>query len=374
VEKVVVVIASVLKPVNDTRMYEKMAQSLISTGKFSVNIIGFSSITHSDFPDIKFHPIFQFNRRGYLRLLVNVPFFFRLCKLKPSLLIVTTPELSPASLLFRFLFSKTKIVYDIRENHHRNLVSNHQGKSRFRSLLIILVNWWERQLIGYSDQTILAEKGYLLEKPQLTRKSVAVIENKVIPSNKPISRSSLKNPIRLLYTGTISTPYGIWDAIRFGIQLHQALAGEMQLAIIGHVTQSETYKQLIAISQKHPWIETTISNNPISHTQLLKKMEESDFGIVCHRLLPSIWNCFPTRIWEYMAYRLPFFLQRHHPWVHYCQPWHCSLPVDFSLETWPMHSLIAKMYREDFYQKGVPSDIYWERDKFLSTIVPLTNG
>jgi len=372
VEKVVVVIASVLKPVNDTRMYEKMAQSLISTGKFSVNILGFSSITHSEYPDIRFHSIFQFKRREYLRLIANSLFFYRLLKLKPIIIIVNTPELSPAILFYRFLFSNTKVVYDIRENHQRNLLSHHRGKGNFRRLLMAMVNWWEQQLILRSDRIIVAEKGYLLEKPMISNTPVIVIENKVIPAQKVLSKPKLTTPIKLLYTGTISTPYGIWDALRFAKQLHEALAEELQFVIIGHVTQAATFHQLTKLEDQYSWIETTISENPISHSQLLRKMEEANFGIVSHQLLPSIWNCFPTRIWEYMAHQLPFFLQNHHPWVSYCQPWHCCLPVDFSLQTWPIDSLVEKMRDMNFYQKGIPKDIYWEQEKFLSSILPLT--
>ncbi|MGD1889706.1 MAG: hypothetical protein ACFB15_03760 [Cyclobacteriaceae bacterium] len=373
-KKVIVVIASVLKPVNDTRMYEKMAQSLISIGKFSVNIIGFSSITHSDFRDIKFHPIFQFKRREYRRIVANVHFFFRLLNLRPAVAIITTPELSPAILLFGYFFPATKIVYDIRENYQRNLFSNHQGKSRLRRLLIILVTRWENLLIRCSDQIIVAEQGYLLEKPQLASVPKVVIENKVVPPSQSFRKSKLGSPIKLLYTGTVSTPYGIWDALRFSKQLHDALAGKLRFEVVGHVTQSDTYQRLIGMLSEYPWIQATISENPIPHSTLLKKIEEADFGIVCHQLLPSIWNCFPTRIWEYMAYRLPFFLQNHHPWVSYCQPWQCCIPVDFSMETWPMENLISRVFKEDFYQNSIPSDIYWEKEKFLSTVAPLATN
>ena len=353
-------------------MYEKMAQSLISTGKFSVNIIGFSSITHSDFPDIKFHPIFQFNRRGYRRLLSNLSFFIYLLKLKPKITIVSTTELSPALLLYYFLFPYTKIVYDIRENHHRNLVSNHLTHNGSRRWLAIMINWWEKLLVGYSHQIIVAEKGYLLEKSLLVNLNVKVIENKVISPVERLNRSAIKKPMQLLYTGTISTPYGIWDALRFAIQLHRVLKGKLIFTIIGHVTQAETYQQLTRLFQKNPWIKPTISDEPVSHHLLLEKMQMADFGIVSHQLLPSIWNCFPTRIWEYMAHQLPFFLQQHQPWVEYCQPHTCCVPVDFSLENWPMDDIISKLFNASFYKNGIPTDIYWEHEKFLSVILPLT--
>ena len=41
--KKVIAIISVLKPVDDTRNYEKVAASISNTNKYDINIIGFSA-------------------------------------------------------------------------------------------------------------------------------------------------------------------------------------------------------------------------------------------------------------------------------------------------------------------------------------------
>ncbi len=54
------VIASVLKPVTDTRMYEKIGRSIGQTKKYEVNIIGFYRKNLPVELNIKFNPIFNF--------------------------------------------------------------------------------------------------------------------------------------------------------------------------------------------------------------------------------------------------------------------------------------------------------------------------
>ena len=370
VKKEVVVIASVLKPVDDTRMYEKMAQSLARTGKFRVNILGFFSNTHSAHRDIEFHPIFQFKRNHYRRLIANLIFYKALSRYTPQVIIVTTPELAPATLVYKFLHSKVNVFYDMVENYSLNLLHHHQRHTFLRGLLAKVITYWEKQLLKKSKMVLVAEKGYYQEKPGLSSFRTLLLENKVSPSIKVSKKQqSVKEELSLVYTGTISPAYGIWDALRLIEQLRNVLVEKLTFHLIGHVTQTETYDRLVKYLNKHSWIQATISQHPIPHQQLLDVIQQADFGLVCHKLLPSIRHCFPTRIWEYMACGLPFILQDHALWVDYCQPWHCAIPLNFSQSEWPVTSLIKRLYQEDFYPNGISESIYWEEQPFLSAII-----
>lgn len=369
-KKAVVVIASVLKPVDDTRMYEKMARSLVRADKFSVNILGFSSNTHSDSSDIHFHSLFDFKQSQYRRLLANVLLFMRLFRLKPSVIIVNTPELAPAILLYKYLFIDCSLVYDVLENYKRNILFHHQDKVRLRRILSFLITFWEKLLVRNCEQILVAEQGYFLEMAWLSKTSAVLIENKVLKSENNYYQVS-DNKLTLVYTGTISTVYGIEDALRFATQLHAALQGNLSFVIAGHVTQQDTYNILVESLKEYLWIDAKISEFPVPHKVLLEVMQQANAGIVCHQLLPSIWNCFPTRIWEFMAHEVPFFLQKHPPWVSYCEPWHCAIPIDFTQKKWPMDEILKQWNKMDFYSNGVPDTIYWEEKKFTSVIKPL---
>ena len=60
---------SVLKPVTDSRAFEKVATSLAQTNKYEINIIGFWTKKIPDHSNIRFHPIFHFHRLSPRRLL-----------------------------------------------------------------------------------------------------------------------------------------------------------------------------------------------------------------------------------------------------------------------------------------------------------------
>ena len=344
-----------------------MAQSLVHTGKFSVNILGFYSNTHSSFRDIKFHHLNRLNSRSLARLLSNSSVFLRLLKIKPTIIIVCTPEVAPACLLYKLLFPVVKLVYDIQENYSRNIVHHHPSKKIVGKALAVIVDFIEKKLAYHANLLLIAERGYFLEKPWLNKHPHLLLENKVLPQART-EKPKISDTITIVYTGTISTMYGIWDALRFTDQLRSALKGKLQFLLLGHVTQNNTYQQLQTALVNRPWIIANISLNPVPHQLLLKAIQTANFGIVSHQILPSIENCFPTRIWEYMHYQLPFFIQNHPPWVDYCRPWKCSVPVNFASNDWPMDEFIQQMENTKFYTQGFPSSIYWEEKAFVESI------
>src|SRR5690606_8100328 len=119
-KKKTLVIASVLKPVNDTRLFEKFGLSISQTNKYEVNIIGFCSKKLQYFPSIHFHPLFNFPRNSWKRLLSSWKYYKTLLKLKPDIIIVTTSELLLVTVVYKILFG-AEIYYDIQENYYRNI-------------------------------------------------------------------------------------------------------------------------------------------------------------------------------------------------------------------------------------------------------------
>ncbi|MEQ9592877.1 MAG: glycosyltransferase, partial [Cyclobacteriaceae bacterium] len=114
------VIASVLKPIDDTRMYEKMAVSLCTLEHWEVAVIGYPSRHKPVQAGITFLPLQPFSRISFSRLAAPVRVFKLIIQLRPEVLIVNTYELLIVAIVNRILFG-TKIIYDIRENYFRNI-------------------------------------------------------------------------------------------------------------------------------------------------------------------------------------------------------------------------------------------------------------
>src|SRR5690606_25200106 len=210
-----IVIASVLKPVDDTRLFEKLGLSLAETNNYDVNIIGFYSKKSFSHSKISFHPLFNFRRNSYKRLFASWNYYKKLLQLKPDAAIVSSPELLPVTFVFKIIFG-LKICYDVQENYYANVRFTPTYPRGIRKILALAVRTFEKLSRPFIDLYLLAEKCYVTELP-FTQGKYLVIQNKFRPL-KPIREANFRSQhpkIRLLYTGTIADNYGIYEAIRF---------------------------------------------------------------------------------------------------------------------------------------------------------------
>ena len=353
------VIASVLKPVNDTRMYEKFSLSLAKTNKYEINIIGFSSKKIPFQPFIHFYPIFDFKRLSFKRLTAPFMFFKLLFKINPKIIIVTTYELLLPSVIFSW-FRKTKIVYDIRENYGKNVIHNHGIPRPVRYLwaaVIFFTEWGTRPWVAHY---FLAEKGYLKEL-KFPGKKFTVLENKAVKTeNFSREKTNLKKEIRFIYSGTITKIYGIDQAIKLFLDIKKCMP-EATFLIIGHFPYPEDFARIKALADSNPSIIIKGGLAPIPHIEIMEEIARSDFGFVSHQPTPSIENCFPTRILEYMARQLPVILQDHPLWTSFCQKWDAAIFTDFN--SYDLKEIIAQIRQRKFYQKGIPTTVFWQQEE-----------
>ena len=82
--KKVISIVSVLKPVDDTRNYEKIATSIGNTNKYDINIIGFTSKNAKPHDSIIFHSLGTFPRLSWSRVYAPFKVYKYYLKVKPD--------------------------------------------------------------------------------------------------------------------------------------------------------------------------------------------------------------------------------------------------------------------------------------------------
>ena len=356
----VLVIASVLKPVDDVRMYKKIAKSLVETDKYTVNIVGFYAQSLPSDTSVRFHPLFAFPRLHWKRLLANIQFYQKLKEIAPHILMLTTPELYPATWWYNKRFG-VYLVYDMVENYSRNVRYNRSFSFLLVAPLASLVQRIERRLLLVARIILSAEKGYVSEL-NLSPDKVSVIENKALrPPVALPERSRFSAPLSVIYTGTASEVYGILQAVNLVRLLVEQEGMAITLTVLAHVPQASLLQQLQTLALRYPWLKLRTSLRPVPHDDILSLLGEADFGMVSHQPVPSIAHCFPTRIWEYMAFRLPFLLQDHPYWTTFCLPWDCAVILDFNNPD--TQRIKQQMLESLFYPKGVPDTIYWEEEE-----------
>jgi glycosyltransferase involved in cell wall biosynthesis len=359
-----IVLASVLKPVDVSRMFEKIGKSLTSVPDYEIFIIGYPSLKPPEHAGIRFIPHPIFNRLSLRRLLIPLLTLKKIFKVKPDVLIVNTHELLIVAVTFRILFG-TRIIYDVQENYWRNILWTDTFPPGIRHLLAFWVRGKETLLSGFFHLFILAEKGFEKEM-KFFKNNFIVLENKsCLPEDRPRLKSS--GSIRLLFTGTISESTGVFQAIDLARALHQ-VDNSIHLHLIGYCAEVLTLNKIRHLIHDKPYITLTGGEQLVPHEDIINELYRSDFGIICYPSSPHTENKIPTKLYEYLSARLPIIMQDYKPWLERCYPSKAAIPLQFDL---PLDAvkLLDKMKQSSFYTSP-PTDVTWssEEGKLLHAI------
>jgi hypothetical protein len=278
-------------------------------------------------------------------------------KLTPDLLIITTHELLLMSLVVK-IFTRCSVLYDLQENYYRNIRYTNAYPKLIRPLLAAYVRIKEIILAPVVDYFLLAEKGYRDELPFLKKKYI-VLENKLQkPAVEFPKKSSVDKNIHLLFSGTLAESTGVFDAINLAHSLH-AQEPRIRLTIIGYSAQATIYNRIKRITEQHHYISLVGGDTLIPHSDIVKEIFQSDFGIISYPPNKSTENCIPTKLFEYTGCKLPVLLVNHAPWVERCDTYTACIPIDFKNPDIP--AILHDMAHKQFYQV-TPYDVYWEEE------------
>lgn len=371
----VVLLASVLKPVDDTRMLGKFAQSLLERPNSQVFIAGRSSFDGLDahwvenyFPRLIAHGIFWGSRLSLNRLGAQWHYWRLLRVLKPTVVIVHAPELLPLTLLWQRMSRGRKFIYDIRENYALNVSTQRVYQGLTRRGLAAGLRWVEARTARRAAAVILAEASYAAELPfldELPSGRVVVLENKYQPQPDEILRQqpqalpTLSEPLRLLYSGTISELNGVWEAIALAEQLRAAWPGGARLTIIGFCQQPELLRQLQQQTAENPdWLKLVGGPEPVPHAEIVAEIGRSHLGLLAYRPHASSERCRPTKLFEYLAHGLPVLSSPNPLWQELLDVHGAGLAVDFA-QPLDGPALVARLQSHSFYPNGIPADVLW---------------
>lgn len=368
IEKRTVVIASVLKPVDDTRMFEKIGASLAATRRFDVHVIGCASGGKTD-PHITQHSFRPFGRVSLGRLIAPWRILWTTFRLKPDLFMITTHELLYLAMLVK-LIRRCKIVYDVQENYYWNILYTPAFPLLIKPFVALYVRGKETLTARFVDHFLLAEKGYDEElKFPGTRKTV--LENKV---RVPVSDRKIPKPLpvkggelTLVFSGTLSETMGVFTAIDLAIKLH-IMDDRIRLTLIGYCAQPAVREKIEMLIKPRPFITLITHHGPMPHRDIFREISKADFGMITHQINPSTMNSIPTKLYEYLGFKLPILLINHKPWVEFCAPYDAA--VSFNQQHIDAGAIYREMMEKSFYTSE-PESVYWESEE--PKLLRLTN-
>lgn len=367
-KKTKVVVASLLKPIDDTRMFEKFGLSMAETNKYDINIIGFDSKNVRSAKGITFHPSLPFERMSFQRLIQPWKTFRKLIKVKPEVTIVNTHELLIVTSIYKILFGG-KFIYDIRENYVKNIRETNVFPWPLRLPLSLWVRFKEWLSKPFIDYYFLAERVYQKQLPFLSKKSV-VIENKYAPQAEESTAYRSPDPsyIDLLYTGTISESNGVFDAIDITKSLHLCNS-KIRLRIVGYCALKRDLIRLKKEIEPYDFIELNGGDHLVPHSEIVEAIQKADFGFVLKKPNNGMNDDkILTRLFEYTANQLPILLLNNPTWVEFCEQFNAAIevnPQDFNAQ-----ELLSKMKNTSFYTQGDTSTSLWnsEKEKLLDVL------
>ena len=355
--KKIIVIASVLKPVNDSRNYEKTAISISKSGNYQVHLVGQKVLNTPMGSSIIFNPLFSFSRLNIKRFFTSWVFLNYLFRLKPDLVIVTTFELLIPALLYKLIKGK-KLIYDVQENYFRNLIYTNSFPFGIKHLLAIGVRTLEYLSSPFIDHYWLAEKNYEKEF-SFTKNKHTILENKLLKSSVKPRHKRQDSTLQLLYTGTIAENYGIFEAVELAKKLHK-LDSSIRLKIIGFAARKTVLKRLEKEIEGLDYISLNGGSTFVSHQEILSAIAETDFGLISYRPDKSTENCIPTKLYEQLAHKIPYLISPNPLWLELTNKYKAGIEVDFS--NFDAEKVLKRIKEDIFYTSEPGEEIYWNKN------------
>ncbi|SDD71898.1 Glycosyltransferase involved in cell wall bisynthesis [Algoriphagus faecimaris] len=365
--KPIILIASGLKPIRDSRAFEKLGLSLRETNKYSLNFIGFSLKSPLNQEGIRFFSSINDTKSLLKRILMPLRFLYTLLKIRPQLVICCTWEYLPIAKLLKPILN-FKLIYDVQENYIANLNLNPNLSTWRKQLAKSLIKKAERS--KGIDYYLLAEAVYKKEMP--LKKPYLILENKFRGNaqNKNLSIPIKKKNagFQFVLGGTITPAFGSEEAIEW-FKVIQSNYTDSVLILIGHVPLRAYLSYLREIASDNPNIIFTLSEDPIPHSELLAAYEKADFILMPYQQKDEIKSKMPTKIYEAAALKRPLLFSPNPKWKKFIYAYQGGFEIDFKKLSGASETFQQALIK-DYFISDVPVEIYWEsqQDDFLNLI------
>ena len=379
--RLVVLLASVLKPVDDTRMRDKFAETLLSRPHTQVHVAGRAAQAgrpdhvHGGASRISQHGIFIGSRLSLDRLRAQWRYWQLLRRLGPDLVIVHAPELLPLTLLWQWVAPGRRFLYDIRENYALNVSTQGVYRGLIRRVLARGLRWVEALGARRAHAVLLAEASYATELPFLTSlpaHRVLVLENKYQPfagealPKQPVLLPPPGEALQLLYSGTISELNGIREALELTEALQRLRPGGAFLTVVGFCQQPALLEQLESWAARGIPMRLIGGALPVAHAEIVAAIRGSHLGLALYRPHPSTERCRPTKLFEYLAHGLPVLIPDNALWKEMVVAHDAGLVINMvNTEATDAAGLLAELDARAawpgpaFYRQGLPTDVLW---------------
>jgi len=343
-------------------MYEKIGKSLSLLSNTEIHIAGYKS-DQSNTDNLFFYTIFSSSRISLFRFIAPWKFIRTALKVKPDTIIVSTHELLLVTYLYRILFG-CKIIYDVQENYFYNILYTDAFPSPIKPIIAYWVRFKEQVCKKKIDAYLLAEKTYQKELSDRIHDQVLVLENKyqgIINFESKIVKITEGKKIKLLYSGTIATSYGVFEAIDLIIRLY-LLDYRFELTIIGYAPSCRELTKVRNRIAPYPFIKLIGGDKPVDHAEILSAIQSHDIGLLPYRFNESTHLRVPTKLFEYFLNHLPVISSHNPTWEEYIEKFNAGIIIPYN-DLPKATEIKSRIIDTNFYTSGDPKELLWEESK-----------
>ena len=353
-----IVIASTLKPVHDTRAWEKFGLSLRETNKYEINIIGFSTKKIEISHKVKFHSSQAFPNSPISRIKAQLVFRKLLLEIRPQLVICCTFEYLPIAQQLKDKIG-FRLIYDVQENYILNL-SLRKNSPDWK------IKLWEKVIQQAEkskaiDHYILAEKCYQNQFPD--RKPALILENKFVGEIKTIlpKKPEEKHGYHFVISGTLAESFGTLK----GVEFFKAVVEEYpfsRLTIIGQTTLPEFQIELQKQVENHPQVDLKIDAFPVHHGEIIETIRSADFLLCPYENHPAFEGKIPSKFFEGQALGIPILYPKNKTWKSFFKESAGGYPIDFCQPQEYLNQFKQALDQVYFLNPN-QLEVNWESDK-----------
>ncbi len=297
-----------MHPWNDTRIFHRQVQSLVKLG-YQVHLVAVEANAECQ----KDTAFLKYTLLKKKKIMMRWQHFRRILKAikqeKPALIHLHDPELLLLVPKIQKI-TKAKIIFDMHEDFPAALASKKIFNFAIPKTWIETIKRYEKKALQQIDGLIYAEK-YYKELYQLQETKQVDILN--YPHLIDVKTTDKFVPFTFIYAGAIHEIRGFKEMLQLIRRLH-VKEYDVQLILIGKIPQHlEVYANQFL--QKHHLENQVLLKGRLDYSEVQNYYERSHLGLALLHSEPNYLRSLPTKLFEYMAYQLPFLASDFPDWA-----------------------------------------------------------
>jgi len=345
----------VLKPVDDTRMLDKLAASLRTLFDEMV-IYGYpgQEILNSD-NKIRLVPSTRFKRLTVRRILQPFLLLLHWIRIRPAYIVINTHELLLVATCARILLG-SRIVYDILENYYLNIRYIPSFPRWARWPLAFFVRVKEYLLSPFIYHFLISDACYARQIGFLHSR-YTLVENRVcLKDMQPRTKDTSKGFV-FCFTGTLAESTGVFTAIQLVKRMHTENPS-VRLTIAGYCASQKTLRKIKEEISDYSFISLTGGDTLVPHRTIIEVIQQAHVGIISYPSNPATKGKLPTKLYEYLGNELPILMTPFPEVESFCQSYSAAIVVHS--ESSSGTDLINQLQHHCFYPVKPDDSVTWE--------------